>query len=65
MKERSENITSKIPAVLALALILLFWWAICASGMVPSYMLPSPADVVIAFIGDFPNLMYHAKTSLQ
>ena len=65
MKERSENITSKVPAVIALALIMLLWWGLCASGMIPSYMLPSPADVVRAFIGDFPNLMYHAKTSLQ
>ena len=65
MKERSGNITDKIPAVAALVLLILLWWALCASGAVPGYMLPSPVAVVKAFIGDFQNLMYHAGTSLQ
>ncbi len=64
MKERSENTTRKLPALTALALIVFFWWALCESGAVPSYMLPSPADVVRAFVSDFPNLTFHAKTTL-
>jgi len=65
LKERSENITGKIPAVIALALLILLWWVLCASGAIPAYMLPSPVAVVQAFFGDFKNLMYHAGTSLQ
>ena len=65
MKEKSGNITDKLPAAIALCLIVLLWWALCASGLVPSYMLPSPAAVVKAFISDFSKLMYHARTSLQ
>ena len=65
MKERSENITAKLPAAVALVLLVLFWWGLCASGAVPAYMLPSPVSVVMAFVGDFKNLMYHAATSLQ
>ncbi|MBO7711603.1 MAG: ABC transporter permease [Lachnospiraceae bacterium] len=65
MKERSENITAKLPAAVALILLVLLWWGLCASGAVPSYMLPSPVAVVMAFVGDFKNLMYHAATSLQ
>ena len=38
---------------------------VCVSGAVPSYMLPSPIDVVRAFADDFPNLMHHAATTLQ
>lgn len=60
-----RKLRSGIPAAVALALIIFLWWALCASGAVPSYMLPSPVDVVRAFADDFPNLMYHAKTSLQ
>ena len=65
MKERSGNITDKLPAIAALALLLFLWWAICALGVVPAYMLPSPGAVLLAFTGDFKNLMYHAGTSLQ
>ena len=65
MKRRSENITHKLPAIIALAVIIAAWQLLCLSGLVPSYMLPSPVDVVRAFIGDFPNLMLHAATTLQ
>ena len=46
-------------------MILLLWWGISASGLVPEYMLPSPGDVIRAFIGDFPNLMAHALVSVE
>ena len=65
MKKRSENITAKLPAAAALVLIVLIWELICVSGAVPSYMLPSPVAVVRAFVSDFPNLMFHAATTLQ
>lgn len=35
-----------------------------ATGIVPKFMLPSPLDVVMAFINDFPLLMEHAETTL-
>ena len=65
MKKRSANITDRLPAMTALALIVLLWWALAASGAVPNYMLPSPVAVVKAFITDFGNLMVHASTTLQ
>ena len=65
MKERLENIKSNLPALGTFCLILLVWWALCATGAVPSYMLPSPVAVVSAFVRDFPNLMFHASVSLQ
>ena len=35
------------------------------TGAVPAYMLPSPVNVIKAFLTDFPNLMHHAAISLQ
>ena len=32
--------------------------------MISKYLLPSPLDVVKAFIGDFPLLMFHARVTL-
>ena len=49
----------------AIVLLLAVWELICVSGMVPGYMLPSPVDVVEAFVTDFPALMENAKITLQ
>lgn len=65
MIKRLQSITSKLPAAAALALIVLFWFVLSETGVVPGYMLPSPVDVVKALIGDFPIIMEHAGVTLQ
>lgn len=65
MTKRLQNITSKLSAAAALALIVLLWFILSETGIVPGYMLPSPVDVVKALIGDFPIIMEHARTTLQ
>ena len=64
MKERSGNIRAKLLPAGMFCLIVLTWWGLSAAGAVPQYMLPSPIDVVGAFIRDFPNLMTHALVSV-
>ena len=65
MKGKSGSIRRKLLPAGTFVLIILLWWALSATGLIPAYMLPSPADVVSAFIRDFPNLMNHALVSLQ
>ena len=65
MKRKQESIRNKLLPVGTFILILLIWWGISASGLIPSYMLPSPVSVGEAFINDFPNLMTHALVSVQ
>ena len=65
MKEKSGSIRTKLLPVGMFCLIILLWWGLSASGIVPGYMLPSPVDVVRAFIRDFPNLMMHAFVSVR
>ena len=65
MTKKLPNITSKLPAIAALFLIILFWAILAWSDAVPGYMLPSPVAVVSAFFGDLPNLMTHAAVTLQ
>lgn len=50
---------------MALAAAVLVWWLISSGGAVPAFMLPSPAAVFAAFVGDFPTLMLHASVTLQ
>ena len=65
MKRKSESIRNKLLPVLTFCLILLLWWGLSVSGVIPGYMLPSPVDVIRAFVRDFPNLMQHAWVSLE
>ena len=65
MKERLENIRDKLLPAGAFCLIVFLWWSLSVSGAVPEYMLPSPVDVIRAFIRDFPNLMKHALVSVE
>lgn len=53
------------PAIAAIALLLAVWAIATASGLVPRFMLPSPADVARAFVRDLPALAEHAKITLQ
>jgi ABC-type nitrate/sulfonate/bicarbonate transport system permease component len=62
--KKSQNIINKIAPFSAIALILIIWQLLSMTRVVPKFMLPSPLDVIMAFIGDFGLLMYHAKTTL-
>lgn len=64
MKRKLQNITSKVWSFAALAVILVIWQGVSSAGLVPGYMLPSPIDVVKAFISEFPLLMENAKVTL-
>lgn len=50
--------------VIVIAVLLFIWQLACAFELVPGYMLPSPIEVVKAFISDFPLLMSHAKVTI-
>ena len=64
MIKRLLSIINKISPILAIVLILSVWQTLSVTGIVPKFMLPSPLDVVMAFIKDFSLLMEHAKTTL-
>ena len=64
MKRRLQSITNKIPAIVSLGIIVLLWHFLSVMELVPSYMLPSPKQVVHAFAEDFDLIMMHAKVTL-
>ena len=64
MRKKYPNITSKIPPVIAIAVILVCWQMVCVLHIVPSYMLPSPVAVVKALFTDMPTILFHAKFTL-
>ncbi len=62
--KKLQNIINKYSPSFAIILILLIWQILSSLGVVPSFMLPSPIDVIKAFISDLPLLLYHSKISL-
>ena len=64
MKRKLQNITSKIWSCSAIVLILIIWQVVSTTGLVDSFMLPSPVQVVKAFITEFPILMEHSLVTL-
>ena len=63
-KKRHPSITSKLAPAVLIAVLLAVWQLCSDLGVVPKFMLPSPTDVVTAFVEDFPALMTHARVSL-
>lgn len=65
MKRKLQNTTSKLWSLSAIAIVLILWQTICSLGIVDSFMLPSPIQVVKAFISEFPALMEHSVITLS
>lgn len=49
----------------AVVALLAVWQVACSLGLVPNFMLPSPAQVVSALVADFPLLLSHMWTTLS
>lgn len=64
MKRKLQSTTNKFWPALAISIILIVWQAASSTGLVPKFMLPSPADVVKAFAADFPLLLDNAWVTL-
>lgn len=65
MKEKLQSTIHKalLPVITLLGLLGL-WTLLCMLGSVPKFMLPSPADVWNAFLGDWQLILRHARVTL-
>lgn len=64
MKRKLQNTTSKIWPCVSIVVLLAIWEIASATGLIAKYMLPSPVDVMKAFVGDFALLMSNARVTL-
>lgn len=64
MIKRLKSTIDKASSYVLIILILALWQGLSFAEIVPSYMLPSPVEVVKAFITDFSLLMSHARITL-
>lgn len=64
MRKRMQRIMDYGIPLSAVVILLLFWQILHMAGVLPEYMLPSPVQVVRAFVEDFPLLMQHVGVTL-
>lgn len=62
--KKSRSITSKLPALTTLVVIVVIWLSVSEGGIVPEFMLPSPVQVWQALVSDFPVLVANARVTL-
>ena len=61
----SKFISRVIPPLVAVAVIIALWQWLSVSGIMPSFMMPSPLNVWNAFLEDFFILCDHGAATLQ
>lgn len=59
-----KNITSYGIQYSLIMILLIMWQMVIGFGLIPDYLLPSPWQIIKAFIDDFYLLMSHAKYTL-
>lgn len=62
--KKLQSITAKLPAAGALAAVAALWLLASEGGLVPSFLLPSPAAVCRALADDAPILLKNAGVTL-
>ena len=62
--KKFQNITDKIAPSIIIVILLIIWQTLSMINIIPKFMLPSPIEVVRAFISDFPLLMEHTEVTL-
>lgn len=62
--KKFKNINDKISSISIILTILILWQILSKIGIIPKFMLPSPVQVIKAFVNDFPLLMHHTKFTL-
>ncbi len=65
IKKLRNTTNNKLPAVIAVSLLLTAWQMICTFEIVPKYMLPSPVEVIKAFISERSLLFENSVITLS
>lgn len=63
-KDHRHEIPNFVAPLVLFVTLILVWQVLCDTEVIPSYMLPSPTDVVAALVTDASLLALHAKTTI-
>lgn len=63
--KKLQNIINKLYAPTFIIGLVIIWQIVCSLDLIPAYMLPSPIQVIKAFIEEFNVLIGHLAISLS
>ncbi len=64
LRKKYQNIINKFYPVIAIGLLLILWQGLISFHIVDNFLLPTPIQVLHAFIDDFSILMEHTRITL-
>lgn len=65
MKKKFQNIIKSGYRYSLVLVLLVFWQLMVMAKIIPAFLLPSPQEVIKAFISDFALIMHHTKFTLM
>ena len=65
IRKLKSTLKYNLPSVTAVVLLLGLWQLVCTVEIVPSYMLPSPLQVLLAFCSELPLLWENSVITLK
>lgn len=63
--KKTKELGNKLISLVAVSLLVLLWEAVVNKGFVPRFILPSPSDVLKAFVVAMPDMKNHIFVTLQ
>lgn len=64
MKVAQNSARQVLVPTITIGILIAVWELVVRVGLVPDYLLPSPSQVIAAFVRDVPLLATHASTTL-
>ncbi|MBS6063216.1 ABC transporter permease [Criibacterium bergeronii] len=64
MTKKQESITDRLSPYIAVVGLLVIWQIFSDMQVVPKYLLPSPTDVIKAFIADYELIFQHTRYTM-
>lgn len=62
---KRNSVLTKAAPIVSLSVLMLLWLFASEKELIASYMLPSPQEVISAFVNELPVLMKHSLVTVQ
>lgn len=64
MTKKLVNLTNKYISIITLILLVIIWQIAGFLNILPKFVLPSPLQILNAFVRDFDSLVFHSKVTI-
>ena len=62
--KKLASLTNKYAATISMAILLIIWQGAGYLNLLPKYIIPTPVEIVKAFVKNYQLLIFHSKITL-